>query len=277
MIDNTDNRMSEYLYKLPTALQSAGWTIQKYFKDEGFDMPVFRWIQTTLQMPAFQHLCFGFKNLVYSVLIVILKSDRSLMFDEKDVRNQLRECKANNLIPCIIMLNDNTFRPVLQSFSFPLMSTYKLIANAKEQPVKPGFFNTAEDVEMSPWEINSFGIQVVRDDVEKSGGKILSYSDVISVHPNIWFEKEGRRAMVFVEVHAGTQFNTEPVVMSPKSKAKLRIYDCYKAEVKLGWDWTDEHRKLMRGEPSYVSYPGLKKISIDDIPDGESFEVRSSD
>ena len=40
MIDNTDNRMSEYLYKLPTALQPAGWTIQKYFKDEGFDMYV---------------------------------------------------------------------------------------------------------------------------------------------------------------------------------------------------------------------------------------------
>lgn len=265
--------LTEYEKKLPRALQRAGYTIQSYFKERSylrergpnkeieFDISKFRWIQTSLQMPAFQHLCFGLKNQVYSVLILLMDSQRRLHFREQDVDNQLRECERNNMIPSIIILNDTPdMLPVYQSFNFPVVSTYRLLG--KDKDIRPSAFDLECNVVMSPWEIHSFGIQVVRDDIESNGGKILSFCDVIGVSPNIWFEKKGKISTVFVSVKSplfSTDFKS--VKLNPQTKEKYKKYGLYKAEVDIG----GRDSQLIRGKPNYVGFNGLKEITVDAI------------
>src|SRR5690606_3377893 len=55
-------------------------------------------------------------------------------------------------------------------------------------------------VEMSEWELRNFAIQIIRDHIEKSiKGNVLSYSDVIGIDPQVWFEDQhGNRSWIIV-------------------------------------------------------------------------------
>lgn len=265
--------MDEYESKLPSALRSAGYTIQQYFKSKGYGFPDFRWIQTSLIRPSFQHLCFGFKNQVYSVLIALMQPDKQLLISSQDVENQIRECRSNNIIASIIVLNSNSFRPVLSPGGFPLMSTYAL--EKKNVDIDPFNMNLTEKIEMSPWEIHSIGVQIVREDIENDGGKICSYTDVLGIYPNIWFEKDHIQSPVFVSVSGyGRKDETKPLTLDLRMRTRLSAHKCFKAEVSVE-NVDDPSKPLYRGDPVSVDYDGIEPFDLEkDSIDGEVFLIK---
>lgn len=264
------------LEKLSVAVQYAGAEIQRYFKKCGYGFPEFRWIQTELQQPAFQHLCFGFKNRIYSVLVAIVMADGRIMMDEQTVDNQLRECEKNNLISGVIPMREylHYYNPMTRMEEFPLVNTAWFLARCSPiRLVSPRFYDLEEEIEMSPWEVHSLAIQVVRDDIIKHGGRVLSYCDIIGIHPSIWFEQEKGKAFVFVQSLSGGTPVGEEIRLSPDIREKLKGYGCYRARVSVAS--AEPGKPLLRSKPCFIDYKGLESASPDDFPSAtESYILR---
>ncbi|MCR5760748.1 MAG: hypothetical protein K6F82_01925 [Sphaerochaetaceae bacterium] len=133
----------QYMEYLPKALVIAGEAIDKYFRGISEGEHDFRWIQVTLEYPAFQHLCFGFKNQIYSVIIAILDEENKIVIDPTLVENQERECLYNNMLPCMIIIRNG--RVVTE---FPLVNTGTLDYKDTES-VNPKDLNLTERVPVS--------------------------------------------------------------------------------------------------------------------------------
>ncbi|MBP5306783.1 MAG: hypothetical protein J6Y79_01885 [Paludibacteraceae bacterium] len=263
------NWEEEYEKKLPAGLRAAGWFIQKYFQDRNIKYPAMRWIQTRLTYPAFQYLCFAYAGNIYSVLIEFYDGNASYVLD-RDLSNQIRECKANDLIPCTIVLRSDNYEPVIDG--------NHLILSDKHTPV--AFKKREGDVRMSAWEINNFGVSIVMQDLEKEGNKIMSFCDVLNIEPQIWFEdKNGNRCYVIVNTISGsTKENTEYQI-NHNLLMRFINYNGFYAEVNIlpndliakdengrvlmpseRFDSKNPKEILYRDHQFYINYRGLKYI-----------------
>lgn len=240
----------EYIRLLPTGLRAAGWYIQKYFQDKGIGCPDFRWIQTTLQKPAFQHLCFAYGGNIYSVLIEI-QTPQGNYISEQDTDNQIRECADNDLTACIIPLRIADFKPVV--------SDVHLIATDTRLPII--MQKRSSPVPMSPWEINSLGVQIVRDEIVSQGNKLLSYCDVLHIEPQIWYEdRYGKRCYVIVDAVVGIGTKNPEHKLNHNLLMKFIDYDGYYAEVGISDPMDMTSTTLYRDSGFYINYKGLQII-----------------
>ena len=53
--------------------------------------------------------------------------------------------------------------------------------------VDPPALVSAEDIEMTEWELQSFAVHVVRDQLVKPWRQLMSWSDNPEVNPSLWF------------------------------------------------------------------------------------------
>ncbi len=60
-------------------------------------------------------------------------------------------------------------------------------------PVNPVALITDEKIEMTPWEVQDFAVQIVRDYLEQQGFTLMSWQSNPAVNPSIWFVGESRR------------------------------------------------------------------------------------
>ena len=258
MATNSDNRYPfrkpkepdwerEYESKLPVGLKAAGYFIQEYFWDMGVGFPVFRWLQTELCYPAFQHLSFAYKGNIYSVLFEFVDEMGNHIF-LRDIKNQLRECEENDLVACIIPLSYETFKP--------LIFGNHLIYTETRKPVI--IEERTGNIKLSPWEINNFGVSIVKDYLEKENKKILSFCDVLEVEPNIWFEDEhGKRCYVIVNTISSNNPEAVNFQLNQQSLLKLEQYDGYYAEVHI---FSEDNSILYRDNIYEIDFKGLKYI-----------------
>jgi beta-xylosidase len=139
----------------------------------------------------------------------------------------------------------------------------------------------SKQIEMSEWELRNFAIQIVRNSITEGGAsEIISFTDVLGVDPQIWFEDDqGNRAWVIVrhcpqmtgnewKEHAGLE----------KSNPQLRPYDGYFAAVSLASSapvLLDLEGKLIplserftgqaplyRCDSFHIKFNGLKRIHV---------------
>lgn len=237
----------EYESKLPVGLRAAGYFIQEYFMDMGVRFPMFRWLQTELCYPAFQHLAFAYKGNIYSVLFEFVNEDGNHIF-VRDVKNQLRECEENDLVACIIPLSYETFQPLIFGNHLIYTETRKPVV-IEERTGK---------IKLSTWEINNFGVSIVKDQLRKENKKILSFCDVLGVEPNIWFENEdGKRCYVIVNTISRNNPEAVNFQLNLQSLIKLEQFDGYYAEVNI---LSEGNGTIYRDNTYWVDFKGLKYI-----------------
>lgn len=82
-------------------------------------------------------------------------------------------------------------------------------------PLDPITHVTEQRIEMTPWEIQDFAVQIVRDELERNGFRLMSWQGNPDVDPSIWF--------------IGETGKPEWVVVRPA------IYPETKAEVPPAW------------------------------------------
>src|SRR5690606_27667974 len=120
-------------------------------------------------------------------------------------------CEENNLIPCTFRLNfkekaDNFISKLMGNKDqldyelTPLNQDWNLYDARTSQTIVPLNLASNEKILMSKWELSNFAIQIVRNDLEKEGNKILSFCDLPEVNPQIWFEnKKGETGWIIVK------------------------------------------------------------------------------
>lgn len=210
-----------YENKLPTGLRAAGWFIQEYFRKKGIEFPEFRWIQSELCRPAFQHLAFAYKGNIYSVLFEFVNADCNFIL-ERDIRNQLRECEQNDLIACTIPMDYETYEPLIPG--------NHLISTDTREPIE--LKERIGNIVMSAWEINNFGISMVKNQLRKENKKILSFCDVLTVEPHIWFEDEyGKKCYVIVNTISGNTPEATRYKLNQQLLLKFLEYDGYYTDI----------------------------------------------
>lgn len=284
---NTDGWEETYEQKIPTGLRAAGWFIQKFFRDQNIEFPIFRWIQSELCYPAFQHLAFAYKGNIYSVLFEFVNKDGNHIFP-RDIRNQLQECQKNNLIACTILMDYETYEPIVGG--------NHLISTETREPIV--FSNRTGNIVMSPWEINNFGVSFVKGQLQKEGKRILSFCDVLTIEPHIWFEDEmGRKSYVIVNTITGNTPEAVDYQLNHKLLMRLLDYEGYYAEVgisprdAIAYDkdgnvvplsqrdsMTNPKEILYRDREFHIIYSGLKyieyKAAENGVKDEPIFTIR---
>ena len=217
----TPNWEKEYERNLRKAYIYAGKQLEDYFKRNNINV---KWIQNgLLPPPYFQHICFSYGRNIYSVIIEIEDAIYSYVLD-RDIRNQLRECKENDLIPCTMVIRIDTFKAAIDG--------NHLIYTDKRTPVE--MIVRQGEVPMSAWEINNFGISIVIQDLRKEGRKIINYCDLLNVEPQIWFEDEnGKRCYVIVKTISGSSKENLKYQINHELVMKLIDFDGYFAQVEL--------------------------------------------
>ena len=269
VIPQSEGWQMAYEEKLSTGLRASGWYIQEFFRSQGIEFPDFRWIQSELNHPAFQHLAFAYKGNIYSILMEFVNSSGNHILPQ-DIKNQIRECKNNDMIACTIPLDYETYEPLLDG--------NHLISTETRENIS--FGERKGNVVMSAWEINNFGVSIVKDQLRKEGKKIISSCDLLTVEPQIWFENEyGKKCYVIVNIISGNTPEAVNYKLNHELLLELLDYDGYYAELGIfpsdgiAYDsegeivplskrdsMTDPKEILYRDKGFYINYTGLRNI-----------------
>lgn len=253
----------------------AGVTLQEQFKKLGgkLDSPHdFRWVKTELTWPSFDHLTFDHGNRVFSVLVDAVEGGRAGI-TQQAMDRFLQATKKNNLVPCIF--------PVKTEAMIPASAGWNLFDAVELTPLDPESFDMTGKMVMSEWELRNFAIQIVRDSITRDGNsEILSFTDVLGVDPQVWFQDaDGNRAWVIVRHCPQMTGNEwEEYAGLEKLNPQLRPYDGYFATVSLASSEPvlfDLEGKLIplsqrftsdaplyRGNGFHIKFEGLKRIHV---------------
>jgi hypothetical protein len=135
--------------------------------------------------------------------------------------------------------------------------------------------------QMSNWELGNFAIQVVRQQVEKSGQeRVLSSCDVPAIDPQMWIQTgSGQRAWVLVRFFRSlrgdekqafanfaadhsqlAQFDGYLAVVSAASSEPV-LFDLDGSVIPLSRRF-DGTAPLYRGDGFYVKFDGMQRIHV---------------
>jgi hypothetical protein len=121
---------------------------------------------------------------------------------------------------------------------------------------------------MTREEIHCFGIDVVCEDMEKEGYKILALNQKLATFPQIKAEKEGLRYIVIVQTEVApfmgqrSEKDIEQIIQYAKIANEIPCF----ASVGIGSSHAQHFKKgiTKKGEGYYINYLGLEFLGISD-------------
>ena len=214
----------------------------------------FCWLRTQIISPTFDSMNFRYKNMVFSVLVdLVSEGDKaffsnlrpydSLMSNELKM-HQLDECKKNDIIPCLFRIEMDNMHP--------LEDGWNLINTETGKTVVPTEVVGEELHAVSEWELLNWGISIVVSELKKRGNKILSFTDMPGIMPQLWFEdKAGNKCWVQVVVNKPMEMFADYNVMPEGFKG-------YMAGVRIRP--TEGNNILYRSQPADVEFLGISAL-----------------
>ena len=234
----------------------------------------FKWIKAELTYPSFDNLTFAFKSSIFSVVVELIDEKESL-FTKQQKDMLLDACGKYNLIPCLfkIIIKEKAGNIPGQLTGAENQPGYELKAlqqgwnlydAATNREIDPVSLASDEKTIMSEWELGSFAIQVVRNDLEKEGNHVLSFCDLPEVNPQIWFKnKKGETGWVIVKhVKSESGLDCRKWTGLEDKIGNLKPYDGYFASVQFYSMNTNSAAELYRGDGMSVKYKGLERIYV---------------
>lgn len=257
------------------ARNRAGLALQDQFKSLGgryAESEDYKWIKAELTWPSFDDLTFAFRNQVFSVLVDLVKGGNSTL-SPKAIERCREAARDNHLVACVFPIDADSMQPLTSGWNLHHLDTRELVI--------PEEVASEKKVPMSKWEMRNFSIQIVMGHLqEKEGAQVLSFTDVLGIDPQIWFENpSGERNWVVVRNFAQVHGNEwEKYVGLEKSNPPLREYDGYFAAVAIASAETvlrdlegnviplserfTGSAPIFRGDSFYINFGGLKRIYL---------------
>ena len=231
----------------------------------------YKWVKPELSWPSFDHLTFGYRNQIFSVLVASVRNGKVSLRSE-EISRCLAACEENNLVPCLFLVDEVTMRPTAAGWN--------LVHLESRNPISPDEMGSDLQVEMSDWELRNFSIQVVRSHIEDQGGKIDSFCDVLGIDPQIWFvDGKGQRAWAIVRHYPQiTGDEKSEWTGYERSNPRLSAFDGYHAAISIASNAAFLNAKdgksiplserftgkapLYRGDQFYIKFEGLERIYV---------------
>lgn len=256
-------------------------SLNDYFESMGMEYGHgWSWLQTYPQQMSFQHLCLSYKSYVLCVIIGLYRIENGqgkLFVSSQYHENLLRECEKYNLTPCIFVIDCADGSPCYKE-------PYLLDARTRE-PLDLNKIAEDNGGIMSDWEIHHIGIECACEYLKKLGVTKMSYSDVIEIHPQIWFEKDGEQCYALVRsVPAG--HHDEKYTITSGQRKRYSEFKGYFFDVQwnmmLGNNGYFQDKRLFReNNPWNLVHrldfkpieEAIKEYDFIEIVEGESYDI----
>ncbi|MBR0257212.1 MAG: hypothetical protein IJQ58_05695 [Synergistaceae bacterium] len=239
-----NDRAMALAYTEKNALKSEG--ISSFTGEHKF----FRWIKTELSYPSFDDFTFGYKNQIFSVMVLRATEKGILINPRPRIEALRRECSSNNLIPCVFPVHCVTGKPF-----FP--GTWNLVDPFAKKAVDPAAMSSDDDIEMSDWELRNWAVQVVYEHLKREGLERLSFSDAPGIDPQIWFrDSDGKECWLEV-LYARYPDDAENMSFSCSGwPCEVLCHNGYIARV--GFAGAEDMSRLFRTKGAYVKFRGIE-------------------
>jgi hypothetical protein len=153
--------------------RAAGQHIQKQALG-----PLHSWLKVDLNPPFLEHLSFRLGNQLFFIRIEDVDGKLEVPGSQKGLISVAQGCKGH---ACLMPMQHRAEGWMPQSGGWGLVDAKTGVS------INPASLVNDELVEMTDWELHDFAVQIVRDHLEKSGKKLMSWQGDPHVDPSIWF------------------------------------------------------------------------------------------
>ncbi len=215
------------------------------------------WLRAHLHPPMLEHLSFRLGNQLFFICIDAEGVEPFTAATARALRAVSEGCRGH---ACVMPMKKT---PRGWEAASP---GWGLIDMTSKQLVTPPALITDEKIEMSAWELQDFAVQVVRDQLEKEGHKLMSWQGNPDVDPSLWFVGDRGpewvvvRAVRYPEKEASPPANWAAIA---RGCAHLSTTGHFASVAFANADDSFDSSKgaplpLWRGHGMHVSYEGLK-------------------
>lgn len=229
--------------------QAAGMHLQSQAQDS-----VIYWLRSDLSPPFLEHLSFRLGNQLF--FIQLEDADEKIRMPGS-LKGLLAIAEGCNGYACILPMKNLEGR-----WHACIKSGWGLVDAVTRKEINP--FNLADDslIKMTDWELHDMAVQIVREDLEKKGFKIMSSQGNPNVDPSLWFlGKNGSpewvtiRHALYPEKQAVRPANTDEIARNCEAIGKKGNF----ASVVIA-NGDDSTKPPYRGHAMNILYTGLENL-----------------
>lgn len=136
------------------------------------------WIKATPRPPFLEHLSFRLGNQLFFVRIEDVDGTVAVPGSRGGLRHV---AEGNRGHACFMPMRRRT------GGWTPEVPGWGLLDARTGAAIDPVSLVSAEPIEMTDWELQDFAVQIVRDDLAKSGRELMSWHGHLGLDPAIWF------------------------------------------------------------------------------------------
>lgn len=219
-----------------------------------------RWFRAHTNPPFLEHLSFGIGNQLFFIRIEAPYDQLDIPGNVQGLHRIAAFCRGHACLMPMRKTKSEEWEPVFPDWGLLDARTGILI--------NPSSFENVKDIEMTAWELHDFAVQIVRDQLEKDGYRIMSWSGDPEIDPSIWFiGSSGPEWVVVRSVKYPVKKAEKPINLQIILK-KLSPHSINGNFASVAFCSSDQSTKnedepvlpLWRDHGLYVSYTGLEKL-----------------
>lgn len=149
------------------------------------------WLRAELMPPFLEHLSFRLGNQLFFVRLEDADGRLSVPGTRRGLEAVAEGCRG---IACLMPMRRRGGRWQ------PAAPGWGLVELSSGRPVDPPALATDEPVEMTDWELQDYGVQVVREHLKEAGRALMSWQSNPDVDPSLWFVGDRSPEWVVVRV-----------------------------------------------------------------------------
>lgn len=259
--EGLDGKIHPIQLNEPTEEFSECWLAAgRHLQSQAHDGKI-NWLKANLQPPFLEHFSFRLGNQLFFVRVEDI-DDRFDFPGAFDGYKVIASACKGNACRMPMRRTDGDWGAALSGWS--------LIDAYTEQLLNPIMMITAEKIEMTDWEVQDFGVQIVRDYIEKKTGReIMSVQGNPNLDPSIWFVGDGGPEWVIVRVvrypkkNASIPINVDAIRSGCSHLSKIGHFASValsSSEDNYSTQSTEHSGLLLRGHGMHVHFSGLQDI-----------------
>ena len=136
------------------------------------------WLRAHLQPPMLEHLSFRLGNQLFFVRLEEVDGNLDVPASRAGLLSIAEGCAGQ---ACLMPMRKGS------NGWLPALPRWGLQDAITEELVDPPSLITDKKIEMTDWELQDFAVQIVRQQLEKSGCELMSWQSNPAVDPSIWF------------------------------------------------------------------------------------------
>ena len=238
------------------------WQAAGVHLDKQVDGGIKSWLRSHPYPPFLEHLSFRLGNQLFFVRIEDVDGKVEAPGSLRGLMSIADGCQGH---PCIMPMK----KRFLGGGWIPDAAGWGLLDARTKSTINPVDLVSDEKVEMTQWELQDFSVQVVRDQIEKSGYQLMSWQGNPAVDPSIWFVGESKRPewvvvrfTKFPDNQARMPDNWDDIAAGCARMGPLGHFASV-ALVSVDQPFASENEAplpLLRGHGMYANYQGLQKV-----------------